>query len=180
MELDELVANVSGETNINVLVSDTDREALSNEPCVDTSDRNWRRNIRAEIIESHKSIETKESDEDGDMDQPLKVPEVSSVKGALIEFTKQLAEFADWRGEEQLSLAVGYVYVLLGDFQLKSLKQSTLDSLFLFTKIRGTFVSSSYQTWTLRSMGLHLPLRIGVFLHVIVAFVTVFSFVDVA
>jgi len=59
-------------------------------------------------------METIESDEDEDTDQPLKVPEVSSVKGAL-GLAKQLVEFADWRGEEQLSLVVGCVYDFLCD-----------------------------------------------------------------
>ena len=40
-------------------------------------------------------METTESDDDEDMDQPLTVPEVSSVKGAL-GLAKQLVEFADW------------------------------------------------------------------------------------
>jgi len=82
-------------------------------------------------------METIESDEDEDTDQPLKVPEVSSVKGAL-GLAKQLVEFADWRGEEQLSLAVECVHDFLCDSQLKSLKQSSLDS--FFTKKRGTFI----------------------------------------
>lgn len=45
-------------------------------------------------------METIENDNDEDMDQPLKVPEVSPVKGAL-GLAKQLVEFADWSGEEQ-------------------------------------------------------------------------------
>ena len=96
---------------------------------VDTSDSHWRRNLRIEIIESHNSMETIESDDHEDMDQPLKVPKVSFVKGTL-GLTKHLVEFADWRGEEQLSLVVGCVYDLLCDSQLKSLKQSSLDSFF--------------------------------------------------
>ena len=131
MNLDEVVAKVTGEADIDVLtyITDTDREALSYEPCVNTSDPNWRRNLRTEIIESHNSMETIESDDNEDMDQPLKVPEVTSVKGA-IGLAKQLVEFADWKGKEQLSLAVECVYDLLCDSQLKSLEQSSLDSFF--------------------------------------------------
>ena len=131
MNLDELVAKVSGEADTDALtyITDTDREALSYKPCVDTSDPNWRRNLRTKIIESHNSMETIESDDNEGMDQPLKVPEVLSFKGAIGP-AKQLVEFADWRGEEQLSLAVGCVYDLLCDSQLKSLKQSSLDSFF--------------------------------------------------
>ena len=74
-------------------------------------------------------METIESDDDEDMEKPFKVPEVSSVEGAS-GLAKQLVEFADWRDEEQLYLAVGCVYDLLCDSQLKSLKQSSLDSFF--------------------------------------------------
>ena len=34
--------------------------------CVDTSDPNWRRNLRTEIIESHKSTETLQRDDEDD------------------------------------------------------------------------------------------------------------------
>ena len=58
MNLDELVAKVSGETDIDALtyITDTDHEAFSYEPRVDTSDPNWWRNLRTEIIESHTSM----------------------------------------------------------------------------------------------------------------------------
>ena len=105
-------------------------KALSHEPCVDTGDPNWRRNLRAEIIESHKSTETMQhddQDDNEDMDQPLSHPEVGSVKDAL-RLAKQLVEFADWRGEEQLSVALGRAHDLLCDLQVKSSKQSSLDS----------------------------------------------------
>ena len=105
-------------------------KALSHEPCVDTGDPNWRRNLRAEIIESHKSTETMQRDDEDDnedMDQPLSHPEVGSVKDAL-RLAKQLVEFADWRGEEQLSVALGRAHDLLYDLQVKSCKQSSLDS----------------------------------------------------
>ena len=132
LDLNELVAKVSGETNIDAAtyVADDDSEALSHEPCVDTGDPNWRRNLRTEIIESHKSIETMQRDDEDDnedMDQPLSRPEVGSVKDAL-RLAKQLVEFADWSGEEQLSVAIERVRDLLCDLQLKSSKQSSLDS----------------------------------------------------
>ena len=62
-----------------------------------------------------------------DMDQPLSHPEVCSVKDALW-LAKQLVEFADWRGEEQLSVVVGRAHDLFCDLQFKSSKQSSLDS----------------------------------------------------
>lgn len=132
LDLNELVAKVSGEKNVDAAtyVTDADCEALSHEPFVDTGDPNWRRNLRTEIIESHTSTETMQIDDEGDsedMDRPLSRPEVDSVKDAL-RLAKQLVEFADWRGEEQLSLAIGRAHDLLCDLQLKSCKQSSLDS----------------------------------------------------
>ena len=44
---------------------------------------------------------------------------------------KPLVEFADWRGEEQLLVAIGRALNLLCDLQLKSSKQSSLDSFFV-------------------------------------------------
>lgn len=54
------------------------------------------------------------------MDKPLSRPEV--------QLAKQLVEFSEWRGEEQLSVAIGWAHDLLFDLQLKSSKQSFLDS----------------------------------------------------
>ena len=68
-----------------------------------------------------------DEDDNEDMDQPLSRPEVGSVKDAL-RLAKQLVEFADWSGEEQLSVAIERVRDLLCDLQLKSSKQSSLDS----------------------------------------------------
>ena len=132
LDLNELVAKVSGETNVDAAtyVADADSEALSHQHCVDTGDPNWRRNLRTEIIESHKSTETMQRDDEDDnedMDQPLSRPEVGSDKDAL-RLAKQLVEFADWRGEEQLSVAIGRAHDLLCDLQVKSSKQSSLDS----------------------------------------------------
>ena len=132
LDLNELVAKVSGETNVDAAtyVTDADCKALSHEPFVDTGDLNWRRNLRTEIIESHKSIETMQIDDEGDsedMDRPLSRPEVDLVKDGL-RLAKQLVEFADWRGEEQLSLVIGQAHDLLCDLQRKSRKQSSLDS----------------------------------------------------
>ena len=132
LDLNELVAKVSGETNVDAAtyVADAESEALSHEHCVDTGDPNWRRNLRTEIIESHKSTETMQRDDEEDnedMDQPPSRPEVGSDKDAL-RLAKQLVEFADWRDEEQLSVAIGWAHDLLCDLQLKSSKQSSLDS----------------------------------------------------
>ncbi|XP_068742381.1 tigger transposable element-derived protein 6-like [Montipora capricornis] len=132
LDLNELVAKVSGETNVDAAtyVADADSEALSHEHCVDTGDPNWRRNLRKEIIESHKSTETmqrNDEDDNEDIDQPLSRSEVGSDKDAL-RLAKQLVEFADWRDEEQLSVAIGWAHDLLCDLQLKSSKQSSLDS----------------------------------------------------
>ena len=55
-----------------------------------------------------------DEDDNEDMDQPLSCPEVGSAKDAL-RFTKQLVEFADWRGEEKLSVALGQAHDLLCD-----------------------------------------------------------------
>ena len=132
LDLNELVAKVCGETNVDAAtyIADADSEALSNEPCVDTGDPNWRKNLPKEILESNKSMETMQRDDEDDnedMDQLLSRLEVGSVKDALW-LAKQLVEFADWRGEEQLSVAIGRVYDLLCDLQLKPSKQSSLDS----------------------------------------------------
>ena len=66
--MDELVAKVSGETNVDAAtyVADADSKALSHDPCVDTGDPNWRRNPGTEIIESHKSTETMQRDDEDD------------------------------------------------------------------------------------------------------------------
>ncbi|XP_068704538.1 tigger transposable element-derived protein 6-like [Montipora foliosa] len=85
LDLNELVVKVSGETNVDAAtyVADADSEALSHEHCVDTGDPNWWRNVRTEIIESHKSTETMQrddKDDNEDMGQPLSRPEVGSVK----------------------------------------------------------------------------------------------------
>lgn len=68
MDLNELVAKVSGEPNVDAAtyVADADSKALSHDPCVDTSDPNWLRNLRTEIIESHKSTETLQRDDEDD------------------------------------------------------------------------------------------------------------------
>ena len=68
LDLNELVAKVSGETNGDAAtyVADADSKALSNEPCVDTGDPNWRTNLRTEIIESHKSTEPMQRDDEDD------------------------------------------------------------------------------------------------------------------
>ena len=76
LDLNELVAKVSGETNVDAAtyVADADSKALSHEPCVDTGDLNWQRNPWTGIIESHKSMETMQrgdEDDNEDMDQPL-------------------------------------------------------------------------------------------------------------
>ena len=132
LDLNNLVAKVSGETNLDATayVTDADSEALSHEPCVDTGDPNWRRNLQTKIIKSHKSMETMQRDDEDDnedMDQPLSRPEAGSVKDALW-LVKQLVEFADWRGEEQLSVELGREHDLLCDSQVQSSKQSSLDS----------------------------------------------------
>lgn len=116
-----------------------------------------------ELTESHNSMEMIERDDDEDIDQPLKVPVVSSVTGAL-DLAKELVEFTDWSGEEPLPLAVGCVYDLLCDSQLKSLKQLSLDS----PKHKGTFIciycSTSYQIRTFHSMELHVNSTLGTIL----------------
>ena len=137
LDLNELVAKVSGEKNFDAVtyIADADSKALSHEPCVDTGDSNWRRSLRTEIIKNHKSTETMQrdnEDDNEDMDQPVSRPEVDSVKDGL-QFAKQLVQFTDWRGEEQLSVAFGRVHNLLCDLQLKSSKQSSLDSFIVKT-----------------------------------------------
>ena len=64
LDLHELVAKVSGETNVDAAtyVADADSKALSHEPCVGTGDPNWWRSLWTGIIESHKSMETMQPD----------------------------------------------------------------------------------------------------------------------
>ena len=72
-------------------------------------------------------MQREHEDDTQDMDQPLSRPEVGSVKDAL-RLAKQLVEFADWRGEEQLSVGIRRAHDPLCDLQLKPSKQSSLDS----------------------------------------------------
>ncbi|KAJ7389803.1 hypothetical protein OS493_029230, partial [Desmophyllum pertusum] len=83
-----------------------------------------------EVIEQHRQGDAVELDEENDeYDQPLKAPAISSVKEAA-KLANQLSEFADWHGMEGLSSAVFRIREELLDAQLKSAKQSTIDSFF--------------------------------------------------
>ena len=50
-------------------------------------------------------IEIDSDSDDGSDDAPLPIPAVQTVKGAL-DLVRQIAEFADYRGCEELSSAV--------------------------------------------------------------------------
>ena len=90
LDLDALMAKVCGETGIDAMeyITDAESELLSSEPSVDTTrtDHNWRVNLRTEILEKHTETDFIDSDDDEfdeDMDQPQKVPQVSSVRDAI-------------------------------------------------------------------------------------------------
>ena len=88
--------------------------------------------MRNVVIATHTQSVVTESDdvgEDGsaeEFDQPLKVPSVTSISGA-IGLATQLAEFADWHGNEELSAAVSRMSDVLFDLKLKSLTQSSIN-----------------------------------------------------
>ena len=63
-------------------------------------------------------------DSDSD-DAPLSIPSVQTVKGAL-DLLHEIAEFTDYWGCEELSLAVMQVSDILVDLRLKTQKQSSI------------------------------------------------------
>ena len=78
--------------------------------CLDPADPDWRETLRDEVIETHtKNNKTKieiDSDSyDGSGDAPLPIPAMQAVKVAL-DLVRQIAEFADYLGCEELSSAV--------------------------------------------------------------------------
>ena len=78
------------------------------------------------------SEETEASDEESieeseECNQPMRTPEVSTVKGAL-ELSKKLLDFSEWQENDELSQAITRVKDALTDLQLRSLKQSSIRS----------------------------------------------------
>lgn len=88
--------------------------------CLDPADSDWKETLRDEVIETQtKNNKTEigidqDSDYDGSDAALLPIPAVQTVKGAL-DLVRQIAEFADYRGCEELSSAVAKVSDILVD-----------------------------------------------------------------
>ena len=97
---------------------DDDKDAYH---CLNPADPDWRETLRDEGVETHtKNNKTEieidsDSDDDSD-DAPLPIPAVQTVKGAP-DLVRQIAEFADHRGCEELSSAVKKVSDILVDLR---------------------------------------------------------------
>ena len=92
---------------------DDDKDAYH---CLNPADPDWSWGCQ----NSHKKNKTEieidsDSDDDSD-DAPLPIPAVQTVKGAP-DLVRQIAEFADHRGCEELSSAVKKVSDILVDFR---------------------------------------------------------------
>ena len=90
--------------------------------CLDPADSDWRETLRDDVIETQtKNSKTEigidsDSDYDGSDDALLPISAVQTVKGAL-DLVRQIAEFADYRGCEELSSAVAKVSDILVDLR---------------------------------------------------------------
>ena len=78
--------------------------------CLDPADPDRRETLGDDVIETHTKnnkteMEIDSDSDDGSDDAPLPIPAVQTVKGAL-DLVRQIAEFADYRGCEELSSAV--------------------------------------------------------------------------
>ena len=108
-----------------------DDDVAAYEPPVDTTLPNWRENMRKEIIEaSEEDNEMNDEETIEEFDQPLAVPEVNSVQGAMQLF-KKLKDYSDWHGNEKLSQAIAHANDILLDMQLKSMKQLSIHKYFV-------------------------------------------------
>ena len=108
-------------------VFDDDADAYHS---LDPADPNWKETLRDEVIATHSNsikteIATGSDSDDSSDDAPLPIPAVQGVKGAL-DLVRQIAEFADYRGCEELSTAVTKVSDILVDMRLKSQRQSSI------------------------------------------------------
>ena len=108
-----------------------DEDASTHQPSIDSSDPNWRDNLRKEVIEQNRQGDAVELDNENDKyDQHLRAPAISSVK-EVAKLANRMSEFADWHGMERLSSAVFRLWGGGGggllDAQLKSAKQSIID-----------------------------------------------------
>ena len=96
---------------------------------LDTSNTQWREDLRVEILKDGDKDTAVEIDEEDDNDTPQHAPAITTVKEAL-KAANQLGQFADYRGNEELSFAIAKVTNLLLDLKLKSAKQSNFTSFF--------------------------------------------------
>ena len=127
LEIEELLSRIS--PNLDIATFDDDVAAY--EPPVDTTLPNWRENMRKEIIEaSEEDNEMNDEETIEEFDQPLAVPEVNSVQGAMQLF-KKLKDYSDWHGNEKLSQAIAHANDILLDMQLKSMKQLSIHKYFV-------------------------------------------------
>ena len=134
LDLVNLASQISKEQGVDVSsYSNIDDDVTAAYQTLATSDANWRAEVRAEILKeraNHEQVAANENDKEVDaesenFDAPLQAPSVKSVKEA-IGLADQLAQFADWQGDEKLSTAVLNVSQLLEESQLKSLIQSSI------------------------------------------------------
>lgn len=97
--------------------------------CLHPADPHWRETLSDEVIETHTKnkteIEIDSDSDDGSDDAPLPIPAVQTVKRAL-DLVRQIAEFADYRGCEEVASAVTKVSDILVDLRLKTQKQSSI------------------------------------------------------
>ena len=134
LDLVNLASQISKEQGVDVSsYSNIDDDVTAAYQTLANSDANWRAEVRAEILKeraNHEQVAANENDKEVDaesenFDAPLQAPSVKSVKEA-IGLADQLAQFADWQGDEKLSTAVLNVSQLLEESQLKSLIQSSI------------------------------------------------------
>lgn len=140
--LDALETRISQVPGLDISdVANIDDDVPAYQESVYISDPIWKHILRDEIVEGYFQSQSPDvvdsNDEEGlniDFDPPLQTPAVCSVSGAL-GLANQLAEFADWQGNEELANVVARVSDILVDFRMKSLTQSSITS-YLTTKLQ--------------------------------------------
>ena len=138
--LEELCStlDISERTSVREFL-DAEEEISTCEEHIDSDTPTWREDIRAKIIEevTNEDCEppakepkdvTDDDNEDDEFDRSLNEPVIKSSFEAL-KVVEQLAEFAQFRGLEEVSNAIFNVNDILMDYRLReSRKQTCIDS----------------------------------------------------
>ena len=121
--LNTIMDRIYAECSVEEYVSCDDDTAIC-AGLIDPSNRNWRSEVRSELLDDDLDVQfvSEDTSIDDDYDKELEEPSIKSLSEAL-RITDQLRHFAQLNGYQDLALAAGKANDVISSLQLRTPKR---------------------------------------------------------